>query len=145
MGKKSKILFVSIKDSARSQIAAGILRHLAPDDFEVSSAGISPSLELNPFAVMVMNEIGIDISKETPKSLLHFLPHTGIFDYIITVCSKKEDKKCPAFSAGIKKIHWDIKNPEVRCSSYEKGLEIMRKVRDDIYKKVEEFVKSVRL
>lgn len=145
MKKKIKVLFVSIKNSARSQIAAGILRYLAPDDFEVSSAGISPALELNPFAVIVMNEIGIDISRENPKSLLHFIPHTGIFDYIITICNKKEDRKCPAFSAGTKKIHWDIKNPETRCTSYEKSLQSMRAVRDEIYKKVEEFIKSVRL
>ncbi|MCM8815688.1 MAG: arsenate reductase ArsC [Candidatus Omnitrophica bacterium] len=142
-GEKTRVLFISIKNDARSQIAEGFLKHFAPFDFEVFSAGTLPALELNFFAVQVMAEQGIDISKNTPKSLLNFLPGACVFDYIITICDKNEDIKCPAFSdEKTKKLHWNIRNPDVH-GSYEEKLITMRKVRDEIEQKVKEFVRTV--
>ncbi|MGB9643002.1 MAG: arsenate reductase ArsC, partial [Candidatus Ratteibacteria bacterium] len=108
-----------------------------------SSAGTVPAIELNPLAVRVMAEKGIDISKNSPKSLLHFMPHAGIFDYIITLCDETEDIRCPAFSDKSKKLHWNIKNPDVPCAGYEEKLALMRKIRDKIYEKIKDFIKSV--
>ena len=142
--KKIRVIFISIKNDARSQIAEGFLKHLSGDDFEVSSAGTVPAIEINPLAVRVMAEKGIDISKNSPKSLLHFMPHTGIFDYIITLCDENEDIRCPAFSDKTKKMHWNIKNPDVPCAGYEEKLALMRKSRDEIYEKIKEFIESVK-
>ncbi|HOL50072.1 MAG TPA: arsenate reductase ArsC [bacterium] len=142
--KKTRVIFISIQNDARSQIAEGFLKHLAGDEFEVFSAGTVPATELNPLAVTVMTEKGIDISRNTPKSMLHFIPHTGIFDYIITVCDENEDVKCPAFTDKTQKLHWNIKNPSSRFIGYDEQLDLMRKTRDQIYEKVKEFVKSVK-
>lgn len=143
VNKKIRVLFLSIKNDARSQMAEGFLKHMAPSEFEVFSAGMLPALELNPVAVQVMTEHGIDISKNTPKGLLNLLPSASVFNYIITICDEKEDIRCPAFSdKRTKKLHWNIENPDV-STSYEEKLNIMRKIRDEIGKKVKEFVKEV--
>ncbi|MCM8758998.1 MAG: arsenate reductase ArsC [Candidatus Omnitrophica bacterium] len=140
---KIRVLFISIKNDARSQIAEGFLKNIAPSDFEVSSAGTLPALELNPVAVQVMAERGIDISNQYPKGLLSLLPGASAYDYIITICDENEDIRCPAFTdENIKKLHWNIKNPDVR-GSYEDKLKRMRTVRDQIEKKVREFVREV--
>ncbi|MCM8788497.1 MAG: arsenate reductase ArsC [Candidatus Omnitrophica bacterium] len=141
--RKIRVLFISIKNDARSQIAEGFLKHFAPFDFEVSSAGTLPALELNPIAVQVMAEQEIDISGNSPKSLLNFLPGASIFDYIITICDKNEDIKCPAFSdKKIRKLHWNIKSPDVQGPCEDK-ITTMRKIRDEIEEKVKEFVRTV--
>jgi len=141
--KKINVLFISIKNSARSQMAEAFLENLAPEQFQVSSAGTSPDLKINPIAVEVMREIGIDISNKEPKGLLNYLPHTGFFDYIITICDKDEDIRCPAFSDKTKKLHWNIQNPEIG-ESYDEKIEKMREIRDIIAENVRKFVEEVK-
>jgi len=125
-------------------MAEAFLNEFAADWFEVASAGTSLATRINHLAVIAMQELGIDISKNEPKSLLHFLPSTRPFDYIITLCDPEEDLHCPAFSDRTKKLHWSIKNPNLKSGSYDEKLDYMRKVRDQILENIKEFIEMVK-
>lgn len=98
---RKKVLFLCKGNSCRSQMAEGLLRHLAGDYFEVISAGLEPRV-VNPNAVKVMKEIGIDISHYTSKDVNQFIGQN--FDYIITVCDNA-NKHCPFFLGKAERIH----------------------------------------
>lgn len=104
------------------------MRHLKGDEFEVFSAGTNPTT-LNPRAIKVMAEIGIDISGQTSKSVQEFLNED--FDYIITVCDDARES-CPVFSGGKHYIHWNLLDPAKAKGSEEEVLAVFRKVRDEI-------------
>lgn len=106
---KQRVLFVCTRNSARSQIAEGILRHLAKDRFEVFSAGSEPAERINPMAVKTLARMGIDISQQQPKSLKTFSRQK--FDYVITVCDRAREN-CPSFSGKSKQLHWGQPDPE---------------------------------
>ncbi len=125
---KKKVLFICTHNSARSQIAEGLLNGLYGDQFEASSAGTHPS-SVNPYAIKVMKEIGIDISKQYSKSLEVF---RGIkFDYIITVCSDAKEA-CPVFPDGKKYIHKGFQDPSQSKGTKEDMLSAFRQTRDAI-------------
>ena len=126
---KKKVLFVCKHNSARSQMAEGILRKIAGDRFEVHSAGSEPS-GVHPLSIKVMNEIGIDISDARSKNIEDFL--TTPLDYVIMVCG---GPACPFFPSSGKIIHKKFLDP----SSYygEDRLEFFRKVRDEIFSWIE--------
>ena len=132
-----KILFLCTGNSCRSQMAEGWARHLKGDIIEPYSAGTEPH-GLNPIAMQVMAEVGIDISGHKSK---HLSDLKGIlFDYVITVCSDA-DKNCPVFIGKTKKIHHGFDDPPrlaKEAKSNEEILNIYRRVRDEI----REFVKS---
>ena len=92
MGKK-RVLFICRHNSARSQIAEALLKKLYGDKYEAYSAGITPA-EINPYVVRAMAEVGIDISKQRPKSLMEFWGQK--FDYVVTVCDYAKEN-CPFF------------------------------------------------
>ncbi len=123
-----RILFLCVENSCRSQIAEGFARKLADKRVEVYSAGSKPSGEINPMAVQVMAEIGIDISERDSKSVLD-LPVRD-FDYLITLGCKDS---CPIAQAK-EHIEWKIEDPKGR------GMEFFRKVRDDIEFRVKELL-----
>src|SRR6184192_3332267 len=104
---KRKVLFLCTGNSCRSQMAEGLLRHLAGDRFEVASAGTHPQ-GLNPGAVAVMQEIGIDIAHQQSKSVDHFAREH--FDYVITVCDRAKES-CPIFPAQSSVLHWSFDDP----------------------------------
>ncbi|MGH7851206.1 MAG: arsenate reductase ArsC [Thermodesulfobacteriota bacterium] len=125
---KIKVLFVCTHNSARSQMAEGILRHLYGDRFDVSSAGTEPS-RLNPYAVRVMDEIGIDISRYTSKNLDMY---AGMhFDYVVTVCDRANES-CPVFTGGGKKLHKGFLDPAGFIGKDEEIMAGFRTVRDEI-------------
>lgn len=124
---KKRVLFLCTGNSARSQIAEGLLRHLEGDKFEVYSAGVNPT-QLNPLAVMVMDEIGIDISKQMSKSVKEFLGQQ--FDYVITVCNNAK-QACPVFTGKYEKIHWSLEDP-TQAQGIKERLLIFRKIRNQI-------------
>ena len=107
MEKRQKVLFVCTGNSCRSQIAEGLLRHLANDRFDVYSAGSHPS-RVHPNAITVMKELNIDISGHTSDSINHYLDK-GI-DIVITVCDN-EEKVCPNFPGNVERLHWSIDDP----------------------------------
>ena len=135
MGEKKRVLFLCTGNSARSQMAEGLLRHLADDHFEVFSAGTFATY-LRPQAIAVMNEIGIDISHHRSKSLDEFL--NTPFDYVITVCDHAS-QRCPVFPGPAKRIHWSIEDP-VAFGSEEAQLDAFRHARDDLHQRISEFI-----
>jgi arsenate reductase len=132
MGNRKKILFICTHNSARSQMAEGLLNSLYGDQFIAFSAGTEPS-ELNPFAVRVMDEIGIDISSYRAKGLDRFKDE--LFDYVITVCDHAKET-CPFFPHG-KMIHQAFADPSLVRGSDEKILDAFRKSRDEIKEWIE--------
>ena len=118
-------------------MAEGLLRDLAGDRFEVFSAGVEPSF-VRPQAIVVMNEIGIDISKHRSKSVDEFLDQN--LDYVITVCDHA-NLRCPVFPGAVKRIHWSIDDPVV-SGPEEAQLEAFRRARDELQTRIRAFVES---
>ncbi len=129
--KKKRVLFVCTHNSARSQMAEGILRHLYWDRYEVFSAGTKPS-SVHPMAIKVMKEVGIDISDHRSKSVYEFLGEE--FDYVITVCDSAREE-CPYFPGAKRYLHRSFVDPS--SADEDKMLEIFRKVRDEIFRWIE--------
>ncbi len=136
----TKILFVCTGNSARSQMAEGILKYLNPE-LEVFSAGTKPADQVHPLAVASMSEIGIDISKNKTKNVDEFLNQS--FDFVITVCDNAKET-CPVFLGNVKqRLHIGFKDPAAAMGSEEKKLAIFRKIRDEIYSSMEKFSKEL--
>ncbi|MFN7170533.1 MAG: arsenate reductase ArsC [Candidatus Omnitrophota bacterium] len=133
-----KVLFLCTGNSARSQMAEGFLRHLANNKFEVFSAGINPT-QVNPLAIKVMSEIGIDISMQKSKSIMEFINRQ--FDYVITVCDNTK-QTCPIFPGKYQKIHWNLEDPAQAQGTEEEKLKVFRKIRDRLKKNILDFLKQ---
>jgi arsenate reductase len=127
--EKIRILILCTGNSARSQMTEAFLKSLAPH-LEVISAGTASAPRVNPFAIRVMREVGIDISQGTPKNVSQFLKQS--FDYVITVCDDAE-KNCPFFTGQVKKrLHIGFLDPAKATGSDEEVLAVFRTVRDEI-------------
>jgi len=137
--QKKKVLFVCIHNSARSQIAEAWLNLLAPDRFEAQSAGLTPG-RLNPLAVQVMREAGIDISNNRTKDVMDFYRQGWLFHYVITVCDQASSERCPVFPGVTTRLQWSFGDPSLFEGTPEEKLHKMRQVRDDIRQKIEEFL-----
>ena len=135
---KPKVLFLCTQNSCRSQMAEGFLRHLAGDKFEVASAGAQPTW-LNPDALKVMGEIGIDISGQHSKDVAQFLGQR--VSYVITVCDKSREV-CPIFPGSPRNLHWSIEDPASAPGSPDERLTAFRRVRDDLERRIREFVEK---
>jgi arsenate reductase len=133
---KRKVLFLCTGNSARSQMAEGILRSLASDRFEVASAGTHPA-GLNPLAVQAMDEIGIDISQQHSKSLDAFVEQR--FDYVITVCDRAKES-CPIFSGATTTFHWSFDDPAAAQGSEDARMAVFRRVRDELQHRLRLFL-----
>lgn len=124
-----KILILCTGNSCRSQMAEGFLKTFAPN-LSIYSAGTNPARAVNPFAIKVMNEIGIDISNQYPKDVRNFL--NDEFDYVITVCDNAKET-CPIFTGKVKnRLHIGFEDPAEAQGTEEEVLKIYRKVRDQI-------------
>ena len=130
-----KILVICTGNSARSQMAEGFLKYYKKD-WEIYSAGTKPK-GLNPLAVEVMSEKGIDISGYKSKSIDLFLNKK--FDYVVTVCDNAKES-CPVFPGNAKYLHWSLKDPAAIEGTKEEKLTAFRKTRDEIHNKVLEFI-----
>jgi arsenate reductase len=128
MNRPISVLFLCTGNSARSQMAEALLRSLGGADFEVFSAGTDPK-GLNPLAVEVMRETGIEISRHESKSLSRYFGQS--FDYIITVCDRARDN-CPTFPGDNERIHWGYDDPAAASGSREQQLAVFRRVRNEI-------------
>ncbi len=124
---RPKVLFLCTGNSARSQMAEGLLRTLT-DKFEPLSAGIEPK-GLNPLAVEVMREIGIDISHQQSRDVATFLGQH--IPYVITVCDNAKER-CPIFPGTFKFLHWSFEDPAAATGTPEEKLAVFRRVRDEI-------------
>jgi arsenate reductase len=145
MLRKQKVLFLCTQNSARSQMAEGLLRHLAGDRFEVYSAGIDPTDEIHPCAIEAMSEVGIDISGQHPKGLSTYLGKMG-FNYLIIVCARAEER-CPKTFPGVgTRFSWIFEDPRREDDiPYESMLERFRAVRDEIELKIRDWLEHPEL
>jgi len=130
---KRKVLFLCTGNSCRSQIAEGLLNHLYPNRYQAFSAGVNPAT-VHPKAIAVMDEIGIDISRQISKPIDGFLNRR--FDMIITLCDHAKEV-CPIFPGCPVQIHWNIEDPADATGSPEEVMGVFRAVRETIRKKIE--------
>src|SRR5687767_3193173 len=135
MEEKQRVLILCTGNSARSQMAEGLLRKMAGDRFDVHSAGTMATF-VRPQAIAAMAEIGIDITGHRSKSLEEFLETP--FDYVITVCDNANET-CPLFPGPAERIHWSFDDPAAAVGSDEEIMSEFRRVRDEIRSKLEEF------
>lgn len=138
MTKKKKVLFLCWGNSARSQMAEGLMKSLGFEQWDVKSAGTFPSY-VHPLAIRVMEEKKIDISEQTSKPYDQFLDET--FDYVITLCDQAA-ASCPAFPGEGKRLHWPLEDPAMAIGTIDERMEVFRSVRDEIKTKIEELLKS---
>lgn len=130
MNRKPAVLFLCTGNSARSQMAEGILRKYAGDLFAVHSAGMEPK-GLNPLAVRVMGELGIDISHHRSKSVNEYLGKVPI-SYAVFVCSSAEER-CPRIWPNLdKRLYWPLEDPAVAVGTEDERLQVFRDVRDKL-------------
>jgi arsenate reductase len=130
---KRRVLFLCTHNSARSQMAEGLLRHFGGGRFEVFSAGTEATM-VRPLAIRVMHELGIDISQQHSKTLERYLDHP--FDSVITVCDQANEA-CPVFSGARERLHWSFPDPSKAMGTEDEQLSIYRDVRDSIRERIE--------
>jgi arsenate reductase len=138
MALRQSILVVCTGNSARSQMAEGILRKELGDRFEVYSAGTRPA-GVRPEAIAVMAEVGIDISGHRSKSVDEFTGQP--LDYVITVCDNARET-CPVFPGIATRLHWSFTDPATAEGAPDHRVAAFREVRDQIHARVLEFLKT---
>jgi arsenate reductase (thioredoxin) len=139
MSDKKRVLILCTGNSARSQMAEGLLRHDAGDRFEVESAGTKPG-SVRPEAIVVMREAGIDITAHRSKHVDEFAGEQ--FDYVITVCDNASET-CPVFFGKAQQLHRDFEDPAAYAGSEEERLGVFRRVRDELRGYLRNFTHSI--
>lgn len=139
MPNNLNILFLCVANSARSQLAEGLAKSIFSENFHIESAGSEPSGRIQPWAVLSLKEIGIDISKNTSKSITD-LPKDFLnnIDYVITLCA---EEVCPVFISKAKRLHWPI--PDPAKATEELKPQAFRAARDEIKNKLIQFKNSL--
>lgn len=133
-----RVLFLCVANSARSQIAEGLAKKFLEKDCEVQSAGSHPAKEVNPLAVQVLSEIGIDILSHRPKTWKDLSPSfLNNLDFLITLCA---EEVCPTIPVKTTKLHWGLPDPAA-VEGKEERLQAFRNTRDEIKKRLLEFNK----
>jgi arsenate reductase (thioredoxin) len=136
---KKRVLILCTGNSARSQMAEGLLRHDAGDKFEVESAGTKASF-VRPEAIAVMREAGIDVTGHRSKNVDEFQGQD--FDYVITVCDNARET-CPVFFGKAQKLHHDFEDPAAASGSEDQRLAVFRRVRDELRSYLQAFTRDV--
>ena len=131
-----KVLFLCTANSCRSQMAEGFLRHLGGDRFEAASAG-AQATEVNPDAIRVMKEAGIDISSQRSKDVSEFMGQR--FTYVVRVCDRAKET-CPIFPGAFRYFDWGLDDPAMAEGTEPERLAAFRRVRDEIENRVREFI-----
>ena len=135
---KKHVLILCTGNSARSQMAEGLLRHRAGDRFNVESAGTKPS-RVRPEAIQVMKELGVDISAQRTKHVDEFSDQS--FDYVLTVCDSAKEI-CPIFPGAPRRLHWSFPDPAVVEGSEQERVDAFRAVRDSLDATLAEFARA---
>ena len=131
--RKQRVLFLCTDNSARSQMAEGLLRDLGGDRFEPYSAG-TEATHVRPLAIRAMAELHIEISEQESKTVDRYLDQP--FDAVITVCDQANEA-CPVFFGARRRLHWSVPDPSKAEGSKEEQLEVYRQVRDAIRDRIE--------
>ncbi len=135
------VLFVCVHNSARSQMAEAFLNKYGNEKFQAESAGLEKG-KLNPYVIKVMQEIGIDISKNETKEVFDLFKQGCFYRAVITVCDEANAERCPVFPGVTKRIAWSFPDPSNFTGTGEEILNQTRRVRDGIKEKVVEFIKE---
>ena len=135
---KKNIIFICTGNACRSQIAHGLIEHIAGDRFNVFSAGSYPN-RVHPMSIKIMEEIGIDISHHTSDHVDEYLDK-GI-DIVITVCDNAK-KLCPIYPGNVDRIHWSIDDPFRGWEYNENQIDFFRHTRQEIKDRILDFLKS---
>lgn len=130
---KSRVLFLCTHNSARSQMAEGLLRELDGERFEAHSAGTEKTF-VRPQAIAAMGELGIDISTQESKTLEHYVEEP--FEYVVTVCDSANES-CPVFPNAEDRLHWSLPDPSEAGGSEEEKLDAFRRARDELRECIE--------
>ena len=139
---KPKVLFICVHNSARSQMAEAWLNSICGEFFEAHSAGLEPGT-LNPLAVEVMREAGIDISKKKTQAVFDVFKSGQLFSYVITVCDESSAEKCPIFPGPTKRLHWSFADPSQVPGTDKEKLARVREIRDEVREKIENWCAEV--
>jgi arsenate reductase (thioredoxin) len=142
MSEKIRVLFLCTGNSARSQMAEALLTKMASDKFDVVSAGLEPK-DVHPMTIQALQEIGIDWSQARSKTLNEYLGKVH-FGYLITVCSRAEEK-CPIFPGMGQRLHWPFDDPAAVHGSEGEQLAAFRSVRDQIEVKMVAWLQNQRI
>ncbi len=138
---KSKVLFICVHNSARSQIAEAWLNYTCGDFFAAQSAGLEPG-SLNPLVVDAMAEVGVDLSRKETQKVFDVWNSGELFAYVITVCDESNAERCPIFPGPANRLHWSFPDPSTLTGSREEKLRKVREIRDAIRQKVEEWCEA---
>jgi len=125
------VIFLCVANSARSQMAEGIARSLAPKDVKMSSAGSRPS-KVNPLAIRALDEIGIDIRSSHHSKIVDEIDPAGV-DAVVTLCA---EEVCPVFLGKARRVHWGLPDPAGAGRTEEEQLQAFRKVRDELRRRL---------
>lgn len=136
------VLFICVHNSARSQMAEAWLNHICGDVFTAESAGLEPGT-LNPLVVEAMQEVGIDISQKKTQAVFDVFKSGKLFAYVVTVCDETSAEKCPIFAGVTKRLHWSFDDPSVLTGTHDEKMAGVRRIRDDIRVKIEEWCEEV--
>ncbi len=139
MSEKKSILVLCTGNSARSQMAEGLLKHICNGEYEVNSAGTKPGI-VRPEAIKALAEIGIDISENRSKSVEEFADKE--IEYVLTVCDNAKEN-CPYFTAKTKLIHHSFEDPADVEGDEETRVAAFRKIRDEINEYLPKFLKEI--
>lgn len=140
---KSRVLFVCVHNSARSQMAEAWCNTLCGDILEAESAGLEPGT-LNPLAVRAMQEVGIDISHKRTQSAFDVYREGRLYAYVITVCDGASAERCPIFPGFAKRLHWSFADPASFTGTDEEKMAKVREVRDEIRRVLERWSQDIR-
>lgn len=140
---KQKVLFICVHNSARSQMAEGLLRKLAGYRFEVESAGIEPG-KMNPVVIEILKEVGIDISSKQTRAVFDCVKSGKLYDYVITVCDETSAERCPIFPGAAQRLHWSFTDPSKFEGTWEEKVALTRAVREAIRLKIEGWLSQIQ-
>lgn len=141
MPAKTKVLFVCLHNSGRSQMAEVYLRRLGGDQFEVESAGFEPRT-INPLVIEAMLEEDFDLSKVEADSVFDFYKDGRLFDYVIAVCDEGNSQRCPVFPGVTTRLNWSFPDPADVQGPDEERLQQVRRIRDSIRERIKDWLEE---
>ncbi len=133
-----RVLFICVRNSARSQMAEAFLKRACGAELQAESAGLEPGV-VNPLAIATMNEVGIDISLNSTQSVFDVYKSGKLFSYVVTVCDETSAEACPVFPGSVSRLHWNIPDPAALTGTWEERLEAVRPIRQMIADRVDAF------
>ena len=143
MSSTKTALFICVHNSARSQMAEEYLKLFGGQEWHVESAGFEPG-PINPLAVEVLKEEGIDISGKQTQDVFELFRRGRTFQYVVTVCEESEEHRCPVFPGVTHRLHMPFPDPAGLTGTHEEKLKRVREIRESIKKMVKDFLEWER-